>query len=138
MTHADCAETQLTRRASAGSPPARCKLPHPAGGTRGCGTLAVFVRSSNPELDLTARFRGDVADFVPWRGGTVHIPFPMQLFLAALAVLFVILGFAGFGLGGLPTILFWVLAAFCLVGAWKLRSDRQRRREDRAMGGRAH
>jgi len=53
----------------------------------------------------------------------------MHLFLAALAVLFVVLGFGGFAFGGLPTIVFWVLAAFCLVGAWKLRSDRQRRRE---------
>ena len=53
----------------------------------------------------------------------------MHLLLAALAVLFVILGFTGFAFGGLPTIVFWFLAAICLVGAWKLRSDRQRRRE---------
>jgi uncharacterized membrane protein YbaN (DUF454 family) len=58
----------------------------------------------------------------------------MPIFLAALALLFVFLGFLGFGLGGLPTIIFWVLAAFCIFGAWKLRSDRQRRREDRTMG----
>lgn len=58
----------------------------------------------------------------------------MHLFLAALAVLFVILGFAGFALGGLPTIVFWFLAAVSLVGAWKLRSDRQRRRENSALG----
>jgi uncharacterized membrane protein YbaN (DUF454 family) len=58
----------------------------------------------------------------------------MHLFLAALAVLFIILGFTGFALGGLPTIVFWALAAFCLIGAWKLRSDRQRRRENRAIG----
>jgi uncharacterized membrane protein YbaN (DUF454 family) len=58
----------------------------------------------------------------------------MHIFLAALAVLFVVLGFSGFALGGLPTILFWFLAAVCLVGAWKLRSDRQRRRETRAGG----
>ena len=58
----------------------------------------------------------------------------MYLFLAALAVLFVILGFAGFGLGGIPTIVFWILAALCVIGAWKLRSDRQRAREDRNMG----
>ena len=57
----------------------------------------------------------------------------MHLFLAALAVLFVILGFVGFGLGGIPTIVFWVLAALCIIGAWKMRSDRQRRREDRNM-----
>ena len=52
----------------------------------------------------------------------------MHFFLAALALLFVILGFTGFALGGLPTILFWFLAAVCLGGAWKLRSDRLRRR----------
>jgi hypothetical protein len=55
----------------------------------------------------------------------------MHLFLAALALLFIILGFAGFGFGGFPTIIFWFLAAVCIVGAWKLRSDRQRRRENR-------
>jgi uncharacterized membrane protein YbaN (DUF454 family) len=58
----------------------------------------------------------------------------MHLFLAALAVLFVILGFAGFGLGGIPTIVFWILAALCVIGAWKMRSDRQRAREDRNLG----
>lgn len=59
----------------------------------------------------------------------------MHLFLAALAILFVVLGFTGFALGGLPTILFWFLAAACLVGAWKLRSDRQRRRENENLPG---
>lgn len=59
----------------------------------------------------------------------------MHLFLAALAVLFIILGFTGFALGGLPTILFWFFAAICLVGAWKLRSDRQRRRENQNLPG---
>ena len=57
----------------------------------------------------------------------------MHLFLAALAVLFIILGFSGFALGGLPTIVFWILAALCLLGAWKARSNRQRARENRAM-----
>lgn len=56
----------------------------------------------------------------------------MHLFLAALAVLFIILGFTGFALGGLPTILFWFLAAICVVGAWTARSNRQRRRENQA------
>jgi uncharacterized membrane protein YbaN (DUF454 family) len=60
----------------------------------------------------------------------------MHFFLAALALLFVILGFTGFALGGLPTILFWFLAAVCLVGAWKMRSDRQRRRENTVAGPR--
>ena len=59
----------------------------------------------------------------------------MHLVLVALTVLFAILGFTGFALGGLPTLAFWVLAALCLFGAWKLRPSRQRRREDRAMGG---
>jgi Flp pilus assembly protein TadB len=57
----------------------------------------------------------------------------MHLFLAALAVLFVILGFGGFALGGFPTIIFWFLAALCLLGAWRMRSARQRRREDRNL-----
>ena len=56
----------------------------------------------------------------------------MHLFLVALALLFIVLGFVGFGFGGLPTIVFWFLAAVCVVGAWKLRSDRQRRRETRS------
>ncbi|HUR58446.1 MAG TPA: hypothetical protein VM029_12090 [Opitutaceae bacterium] len=62
----------------------------------------------------------------------------MHLFLAALAVLFVILGFGGFAFGGLPTIVFWVLAGFCLLGAWKLRSNRQRRRESGNLGRGPH
>jgi flagellar biosynthesis component FlhA len=57
----------------------------------------------------------------------------MLLFLSVLAALFIILGFVGFGFGGLPTIIFWFLAALCIAGAWKVRSGRQRRREDRAM-----
>lgn len=58
----------------------------------------------------------------------------MHIFLIALAVLFMGLGFAGFALGGIPTIVFWILAALCVIGAWKLRSDRQRRRENRTLG----
>ncbi len=58
----------------------------------------------------------------------------MYLFLAALAVLFAVLGFVGFAFGGLPTILFWVLAAICISGAWKLRSGHQRRHEQRNIG----
>jgi flagellar biosynthesis component FlhA len=57
----------------------------------------------------------------------------MHLFFAALAVLFIVLGFTGFAVGGLPALVFWSLAALCLVGAWKTRPNRQRRREDRAM-----
>ena len=59
----------------------------------------------------------------------------MHLFLAALAVLFVVLGFVGFGFGGLPTIVFWVLAGGCVIGAWRLRPASQRRREDRHLPG---
>lgn len=58
----------------------------------------------------------------------------MHIFLTALALLFIVLGFAGFGLGGIPTIVFWILATLCVIGAWQLRSDRQRRRENRAVG----
>ena len=57
----------------------------------------------------------------------------MHFFLAALAVLFVVLGFTGFALGGLPTIVFWFLAAVCFLGAWRSRSNRQRRRENRNL-----
>jgi hypothetical protein len=60
----------------------------------------------------------------------------MHLVLALFAVVFVVLGFVGFALGALPTILFWVLAAVCIGGAWKLRPAGQRRREDRTMGPR--
>jgi uncharacterized membrane protein YbaN (DUF454 family) len=62
----------------------------------------------------------------------------MHIFLIALAMFFIVLGFVGFGLGVLPTIVFWILAGVCMAGAWKLRSDRQRRREDRTMGPGAH
>jgi hypothetical protein len=57
--------------------------------------------------------------------------FPMHIFLTALAVVFVIAGFAGFAYGGLPTIIFWTLAAFCIIGAWRGRPQRIRAREDR-------
>ena len=57
----------------------------------------------------------------------------MHLLLAALAVLFVILGFTGFALDGFPTIAFWILAAACLVGAWITRLNGERPREDRAV-----
>jgi uncharacterized membrane protein YbaN (DUF454 family) len=56
----------------------------------------------------------------------------MQFVLMCLAVVFIVLGFVGFGLGGLPTLLFWILAAVCIAGAWQLRSGRQRRRENRS------
>lgn len=62
----------------------------------------------------------------------------MHIVLGALALLFIVLGFGGFAFGGLPTIVFWVLAAICVVAAWKVRSDRQRGREDRNLGGGAH
>jgi uncharacterized membrane protein YbaN (DUF454 family) len=58
----------------------------------------------------------------------------MHLFLAALALLFVILGFVGFAYGGLPTIIFWFLAAVCIFGAWNSRPAHQRLREDRNLG----
>ena len=57
----------------------------------------------------------------------------MHLVLSVLAVAFIIAGFAGFALGGIPTIVFWILAALCVIGAWKSRPPRQRAREDRAM-----
>ncbi len=58
----------------------------------------------------------------------------MHLILAVLAILFVIGGFIGFAAGGIPTIVFWVLAACCIVGAWRTRPARQRRREERLSG----
>lgn len=57
----------------------------------------------------------------------------MHLFLAALAVAFMIAGFVGFAAGGIPTIVFWILAGVCVLAAWKSRPPRQRAREDRAM-----
>lgn len=60
----------------------------------------------------------------------------MHLFFAILAVACVILGFVGFGLGGIPTIVFWIFAALCIIAAWKSRPPRQRAREDRKMHGR--
>lgn len=62
----------------------------------------------------------------------------MHIVLGAMALLFIVLGFAGFALGGLPSIVFWILAAFFIMAAWKMRSDRQRRREDRHIGPGAH
>ena len=62
----------------------------------------------------------------------------MYIFLSALAVLFLILGFVGFALGGLPTLVFWILAGACIAGAWKMRSDRQRRHENRNLGPEVH
>lgn len=59
----------------------------------------------------------------------------MVVFFAVLAVLFTLLGFAGFFFGGLPTIVFWTLAALCIGIGWKLRSDRQRQRENRNLPG---
>lgn len=61
-----------------------------------------------------------------------------HLFLFALAGLFIILGFVGFGLGGIPTIVFWILAALCVIGGWKMRSNRQRIRENRNLGPGPH
>ncbi|HVS51064.1 MAG TPA: hypothetical protein VHD62_01820 [Opitutaceae bacterium] len=55
----------------------------------------------------------------------------MHLILSVLAVALVIAGFVGFAYGGLPTIVAWVLAALCIVGAWKLRPAHVRVREDR-------
>jgi hypothetical protein len=57
----------------------------------------------------------------------------MHLFLSALAVVFVIGGFVGFAYGGLPTIASWILAALCIIGAWKLRPRRVRDREDQML-----
>lgn len=57
----------------------------------------------------------------------------MHLFLAALAVAFMLAGFVGFAAGGIPTIVFWFLAAVCVFAAWKTRPQRQRVREERAM-----
>ena len=62
----------------------------------------------------------------------------MHLFLAALAVAFIIAGFFGFAAGGIPTIVFWVLAGVCVFAAWKTRLLHQRVREDRAMRDREH
>lgn len=62
----------------------------------------------------------------------------MHIVLTALAVLFVIAGFFGFALGGIPTLVFWFLAAMCILAGWRSRPARQRQREDRFRGGEHH
>lgn len=57
----------------------------------------------------------------------------MHLVLAVFAIAFVIAGFIGFAAGGIPTIVFWLLAGLCVFGAWRLRPQRQRIREDRSL-----
>jgi hypothetical protein len=57
----------------------------------------------------------------------------MHLLFAALALGCIVLGFVGFGLGGIPTIVFWILAALLIAAAWKARPLRQKHREDQAM-----
>jgi hypothetical protein len=57
----------------------------------------------------------------------------MHLALSILAAVFVIAGLVGVAARGIPTIVFWVLAALCVFGAWKLRPRHQRVREDRKM-----
>ena len=42
----------------------------------------------------------------------------MHIILGLLALVFIILGFVGF-VGGLPLLIFWVLAALCLWGMIK-------------------
>lgn len=58
----------------------------------------------------------------------------MHQILMILAVLFVLGGFVGMFLGMIPTIVLWVLAAVCMIAAWKLRPASQRRREDELQG----
>ncbi|HVU36359.1 MAG TPA: hypothetical protein VHE61_23175 [Opitutaceae bacterium] len=45
----------------------------------------------------------------------------MQTILGVLAALLILVGFVGFYFGMLPTFIVWVLAGFCLYGAWRLR-----------------
>lgn len=59
----------------------------------------------------------------------------MHLVLTILAVLFVIGGFVGLFLGVIPSLILWALAAFCIIGGWRSRPARLRRREDRLAGG---
>lgn len=58
----------------------------------------------------------------------------MHVILAVLAVIFVLAGFVGFFFGVIPTLVFWILAALCIAGAWGSRPARLRRREDRLSG----
>ena len=55
----------------------------------------------------------------------------MHIVLSILAVVLILGGFVGLGLGVIPTIVAWLLAAFCIMGAWRLRPEAQRRRERR-------
>ena len=61
----------------------------------------------------------------------------MHIVLAVFGVVFGLLGFAGFFFGGLPTIVFWILAAVCIGIAWRIRPNWQRRREERNLRRRA-
>ena len=58
----------------------------------------------------------------------------MHQVLMILAVLCFLGGFAGFFFGVIPTIVLWVIAAFCIIGAWRSRPASQRRREERFGG----
>jgi cytochrome c oxidase subunit IV len=73
-------------------------------------------------------------DFTGHADQTQSSQFSMHVALTIFAVLFVIAGFVGFAYGGLPTLLFWALAALCVAAGWKLRPAAQRRREQRLSG----
>ncbi len=55
----------------------------------------------------------------------------MHVVLVILAVIFAILGFVGFAYGGIPTIVFWVLAGLCIAGGWTLQRSRLKARSAR-------
>jgi membrane protein implicated in regulation of membrane protease activity len=57
----------------------------------------------------------------------------MHFLLFALAVACLVAGFLGFAAGGIPTIVFWVLAGVFILLGWKARPMSQRQQEDRAM-----
>lgn len=58
----------------------------------------------------------------------------MQTILAVLAVILVLAGFVGFFFGVVPTIIAWVLAGLCVIGAWKARPSVSRE-DDRHLSG---
>jgi len=61
----------------------------------------------------------------------------MHIILTVVAVICVIGGFVGLFLGVIPSLILWAIAAFCILGAWRSRPARLKRREDRLADGSA-
>lgn len=67
----------------------------------------------------------------------MHYPYPMHLLVASLAVLFLLAGLISFAARGVSTIVFWSLAAGCVIASWKMRPQPERVSENTAPGSAA-